>query len=236
MRVLLTGNKGFIGAQIENGLKSAQIDYKGMDKGDPIPEDRFDIILHFGARTLIRESAKYPYRYFEDNLDFTLRLLEKCRSDSTSIVFPTSGSVQEATNPYSLSKKQGEEWINLYHLIYGVNAYVLKLFNIYGETSQKGAVYLFCHAALNDKPVIIYGDGSHKRDFLYVGDLVRFVLEIVSGKVHPGNYQVGTGIPTSVKDLLSIVERISGRKLKVESDRHFSNNLKVKSRLSSKYL
>ncbi|MEM0133993.1 MAG: NAD-dependent epimerase/dehydratase family protein [Thermoplasmatales archaeon] len=216
MNILLTGNKGFIGTEIEKSLLRSGIKYTGMDQNERVPDDKFDIILHFGARTLIRESTKNPYGYFKDNVDFTLKILEKCRVDGSTIVFPTSGSVMEATNPYSLSKKQGEEWIRLYGKIYNVKSYILKLFNVYGETSKKGAVYLFCKAAVRDEEVKIFGDGNHKRDFIYVGDLVHFLLEIVNGRIQPGDYEIGTGRPVAVNELLSIVERISEKKLKVE--------------------
>ena len=216
MKVLLTGSKGFIGTQVGNWLASEKIKFTGMDAGDSIPEDKFDIVLHFGARTLIRKSKEFPYEYFLDNMDFTLRILEKCRRDGSSIVFPTSGSVMEATNPYSLSKKQGEEWVRMYSTLYGVRAYILKLFNIYGETSRKGAVYLFCNAAVNNETAIIYGDGSHLRDYVHVGDLVKFIASIVAGEISPGSYEIGTGVGTSVEGLLRIVEKVSGRKITVE--------------------
>ncbi|MEM0136455.1 MAG: SDR family oxidoreductase [Thermoplasmatales archaeon] len=216
MNVLLSGNKGFIGTQIWNWLESSQIPHKGFDEHEEIPADRFSIILHFGAQTLIRKSREMPYQYFLNNSDLTLRLLEKARKEDSIIVFPTSGSVMEATNPYSLSKKHGEEWVKLYGQMYGLKYYILKLFNIYGETSRKGAVYLFSKASIDHQPVVVFGDGTHKRDYTHVSDLVRFVASIVAGDVSAGQYAVGTGVGTSVLDLISIVERESGAKLVTE--------------------
>lgn len=215
MKVLLTGSRGFIGTQIAAGLERQQFDFVGIDKEDSIPEDKFDVILHFGARTLIRNSLKAPYEYFQDNLDLTLRILEKCRRDSSKIIFPTSGSVQEASNPYSLSKKQGEEWVKLYSRLFSVEIYVLKLFNIYGETSRKGAVYLFSNAALKHEEITLYGDGNHIRDFVCVDDLVNFVLSIAKNEIPPGSFEVGTGKGTSINQLIRIVERAVGYKLKI---------------------
>jgi nucleoside-diphosphate-sugar epimerase len=218
MKVLLSGNKGFIGTQIWNALAGTDYSYSGFDQGMPIPDERFDYILHFGARTLIRKSRELPYQYFLDNTDLTLRILEKARRDNSRIVFPTSGSVLEATNPYSLSKRNGEEWITLYSKMYGVQSYILKLFNIYGETSRKGAVYLFTKAALEDGRVTIFGNGTHVRDFTHVDDLIRFVMVILSGKISPGSYEVGTGVGTSVLDLLKIVEEVTGTRLSVKNE------------------
>ena len=213
MKVLLSGHKGFIGTQIFNWLKTSGYEFTGFDKDEKIPSDRFDIILNFGARTLIRKSKEFPYEYFLDNLDLTLKLLEKARKDDSVIVYPTSGSVMEPTNPYSLSKRQGEEWVKLYNKMYGVKFYVLKLYNIYGETSTKGAVYLFSKAAIKGEPAIIFGDGTHKRDYTHVSDLVRFVSLILSNNVEPGIYEVGTGVGTSVLELISMIEKECGTKL-----------------------
>ena len=145
-----------------------------------------------------------------------MQILEKCRHDDSAIVFPTSGSVSLPTNPYSLSKKNGEDWVNMYSKLYGVRSHILKLFNIYGEGSRKGAVYLFSKAALDNKPATIYGDGTHRRDFVYVKDLVNYIYEIINGKISSGIHEIGTGIGTSIMELISIVERVSHKKISLE--------------------
>jgi nucleoside-diphosphate-sugar epimerase len=216
MKILVTGNRGFIGTHISMLLSETNAAFTGIDKGDTIPKDRFDIILHFGARTLIRNSLQYPYEYFTDNEGYTMQILEKCRRDDSVIVFPTSGSVSLPTNPYSLSKKNGEDWVKMYTLLYGVKSHILKLFNIYGEGSRKGAVYLFSKAAAENKPAIVYGDGTHRRDFVYVKDLVNYIYEIINAKISTGVHEIGTGIGTSIMELISIIEKVSHKKIKVE--------------------
>ncbi len=107
-RILITGNKGFIGSVVDEDLRKKGYEIKGVDVEDPFPEEKFDIIFHFGARTLIRNSVKMPYEYFVDNLGLLMRYLEKARKDNSIIVFPTSGSTAKPTNPYSLAKKESE--------------------------------------------------------------------------------------------------------------------------------
>jgi len=214
MKILLTGYKGFIGTQIYKSLKESGFDIDGVDLGDLIPERKYDIILHFGARTLIRNSIKAPYEYFQDGLALTVKFLEKARLDNSVFVFPTSGSIDEPTNPYSLSKKEGLEWITLYKNLYSIKAVVLKLFNIYGETSRKGAVYLFTKAALTGEEIPVYGGGNQVRDFIHVNDLVKCIKNIVTGDVGPGEYEIGTGSGTSINDLIKMVESITGKKVK----------------------
>ena len=122
----------------------------------------------------------------------------------------------EPSYPYSLAKKQCTEWVKLYSSIFGVPSYTLKLFNVYGESSRKGAVYLFSNAALHDGNITLYGDGSHVRDFIHVSDLVRFVRLIVKGEIEPGTYECGTGAGTTVKQLIRVVEQVTGITLKIE--------------------
>lgn len=215
MEILLTGNRGFIGSHLSILLKNNNLNFFGIDKGDTIPKDRFDIILHFGARTLIRNSLEHPYEYFLDNEDFTMQILEKARRDESVIVFPTSGSVSLPTNPYSLTKKNSEEWVNMYSKLYGIKTHILKLFNIYGEGSRKGAVYLFCKAGVDNKPATVFGDGTHRRDFVYIKDLLKFVLEIIDGKINLGVHEIGTGIGTSINELISIIEMVLQKKIEL---------------------
>lgn len=219
MEILLTGYKGFIGTQIYKYLKESGYSVDGIDLGDDIPDKKYDVILHFGARTLIRNSIKAPYEYFQDGLALTVKFLEKARNDKALFVFPTSGSIDEPTNPYSLSKKNGVEWINLYKNLYSANSIILKLFNIYGETARKGAVYLFSKAALEGTEIPVYGGGNQIRDFIHVDDLVKCIIRIIEGDVGPGEYEIGTGIGTSINALIKKVETITGRKVKrIEQD------------------
>ena len=217
MNILVTGSRGFIGTEIvkclkENGFKPDEIDI-----GDqPNTEKKYDIILHFGARTLIRNSFSKPYEYFDDGLALTLKYLELARKHDALFLFPSSGSTAEPSNPYSLTKKQAVEWINLYRKLYSTKAIIFRLFNIYGTSARKGAVYLFTNAALKGETATIYGDGSHTRDYVNVLDLAKTVLEVVNGNIKPGDYEVGSGKGTSVNEVIKIVEQVTGRKLITE--------------------
>ena len=232
MHILVTGHKGFIGSIVYSNLRGKYGEVDGIDAGDPIPDRKYDYIIHLGARTLIRLSKDKPYEYFQDNLDLSMRILELARKHGSIVVYPTSGSESEATNPYSLAKKQVVEWIELYHNLYGLRRHVLKFYNIYGPTSRKGAVYLFCNAALSGEPVTVYGDGNHVRDFIHVNDVSRCIDLILEGKVQEGHHEIGTGKGTSVKELIGIVEKSTGVKLEVvhreyilpEADALFAKN------------
>lgn len=216
MKLLITGHKGFIGTVIHDYLKGRGYNLTGIDAGDELPDEKFDYIVHMGARTLIRLSKDKPYEYFRDNMDLSMKVLELARKYDSTVLYPTSGSVSEATNPYSLAKKQVVEWIELYHSLYGTKRHILKFYNIYGPSSRKGAVFLFCNAALKNEQVTIYGDGSHIRDFIHVDDVVRGIEDIVNGKIPEGSHEIGTGRGTSVKELLEKVEIATGKNIQVK--------------------
>lgn len=194
-----------------------RIAYGTFSRGEPIPTKRFDIILHFAARSSTRQSIQYPYEVFKDNNDLTVQLLEKARRDNSIFVYPTSATADAPSNPYSLSKLQGAEWVKMYTQLYGMKAFILKLFNVYGESNKKGAVYLFCSAALRGEKATVYGDGSQISDYIHVEDVVTFLEQILNGKMNPGEYELGTGVPTTVNSLVKLIEQLSGRSILVES-------------------
>ncbi|MEM0156611.1 MAG: NAD(P)-dependent oxidoreductase [Thermoplasmataceae archaeon] len=218
MKILVTGHRGFIGSQVYGTLCDQGYDVSGIDIGDQFIDRKYDYIVHMGARTLIRMSREKPYEYFDDNMVFSLRMLEYCRKNGSTFIFPTSGSVMEATNPYSLSKKQTVEWIELYHTMYGTRRHVMKFFNIYGPTSRKGAVFLFSKASLTGQEAVIYGDGNNVRDFIHVKDVVRAIRMIIDGKVEEGYHEIGSGVGTSVNDLLKLVEDVTGKKIRTHRE------------------
>ena len=214
MKVLVTGHRGFIGQQVFSELERAGFQVRGYDIDDKFPQEKFQGIVHLGARTLIRKSIEKPYEYFDDNLGLAMRFLEKARIDNSTFIFPTSGSVMEPTNPYSLSKRQITEWINLYGKLYNLKFHILKFYNVYGPTSRKGAVYLFTNASLRGEEAVVYGDGTHRRDFIHVRDVSKIIINTISGKYQEAELEVGTGVGTSVNDLIKIVEAETSRQVK----------------------
>lgn len=220
MNILITGYRGFIGSHIYNDLKSRNYNVYGYDLGDILEDIKYDVIIHMAARGLIRESKKHPYEYFIDDLKLTVKFLELARRDKSIFIFPSSGSISEATNPYSLSKKHSEGWIELYNKLYDMQYYILKFFNIYGPGSRKGAVYLFTKAAVNNEIATLYGDGSHRRDYVYIDDVVNLVNDIINNKIPAGKYEVGTGTSTSVHELIKKIEKITNNEIKINTSNY----------------
>jgi UDP-glucose 4-epimerase len=103
----------------------------------------------------------------------------------------------------------------------GVEAVALRLFNVYGPRQAADSPYAsvvakFCQAATRGTPVILFGDGSHTRDFVYVGDVAEaFDRAATSARAMGQVMNVGSGVETSIADLIRIVGELRGRPLEV---------------------
>lgn len=214
MRILVTGYKGFIGSKIYDSLKNINdknINVYGLEISEPFPEVKYDIIYHFGGKTLLRESLKEPHEYFEQNVNFTAKLLEKARKDDSIFIFPTTGS-SKAENPYSISKAISELWIKMYSDLYGIKGALYRLYNVYG--GKKGAVYLFLKSAVEGNAITLYNRGENLRDYIYVDDVVNYILHDKHNEKIMVKH-VGTGIGTSTLQLVHKIEDFIGHKVEI---------------------
>ena len=242
MKILVTGHRGFIGRYIYNYLESNGYEVYWYDLGDKLEDIKYDYIVHMVSKALIRLSTEYPYEYYKDGLGFTMKFLELARKNYSRFIFPSSVSILNPTNPYSLGKKNAVEWIKLYSKLYDMDYFILKFYNIYGENARKGAVYLFSKVALNNGTATVYGDGTHVRDYLYVGDVVKFVDNIINNRITPGEYEVGSGTGTSVNELIKLIESTTKKKIEYvkkeyiveESDNLVAQNAIIKDPLPLK--
>jgi len=92
----------------------------------------------------------------------------------------------------------------------------LRFSNIYGPYSahKKSAVAAFIKNVIREEALVVYGDGTQQRDYLYVGDLVRGI-EAALGRQLGGAYQLGSGHPTTLRTLIETLKRVSGRDFRV---------------------
>jgi UDP-glucose 4-epimerase len=184
-----------------------------------------EYIFHFGGLGDIVPSIERPLDYMRANVDGTLAVLEAARhAGIVRLVYAASSSCYGAQPdvptpesaridteyPYALSKYIGElavlHWANVYKL----SANSIRIFNAYGPrvrtTGVYGAVFgVFLAQKFRGKPLTIVGDGSQRRDFIYVTDVARaFVLAAVcpcSGEV----FNIGGGAPQSINRLADLI-------------------------------
>ncbi len=193
--------------------------------------DSSEVVVHLAAMSGVMDSVADPAACFATNVEGTFRLLDMARrcgikqfvnaSTGGAILGEVAPPISEAMapmplSPYGASKLATEGFCSAYLGSYGLRCLSLRFSNIYGPHSahKKSVVAAFIKRALRDEPLIVYGDGTQQRDYLYVGDLVRGIAAgIACGAT--GTFQLGSGRPTALLTLIQALEAISGRRFEV---------------------
>ena len=192
-------------------------------------ENGIDGVIHLAGLTGVRASLRDPTAYFDHNLNGTSVLLEAMRRAGVNrFVFASSSSVygertadpfsetdrtDKPVSPYALSKRAAELLCYQHHLLYGLSAYCLRLFTVYGPGQRPDmALSRFVDQLMTGQPLTLYGDGRSRRDYTYVGDVVTGIeraIECVDG------YElinIGSANPISLADVVSLLEQLTGRR------------------------
>lgn len=178
-------------------------------------------VFHCAALPNVQYSIDYPVSSNTANVDSIINVLECIKKNSVEkIIYSGSCSVygdakniptneQEDINPlspYALQKYIGEEYCYLYNKIYGIKYCILRYFNVYGERmSTKGAyvsvISRFIQSFKNKFPLNIVNDGSQKRDFIYVKDVVSANLLAAYTDISDCIFNIGNGVNYSVNEI-----------------------------------
>ena len=221
-------------AQLEKskGWSFHYADVCGLDHLRKIFNTPFDAVIHLAARAGVRPSVENPGQFLKDNLSSTLNLLELCREyGSGKFVLASSSSLygscqsapydEEAStdrplSPYAASKKAAELMCYSYHHLHKIDVSVLRYFTVYGPAGRPDmSLFRFVQWITEGRKVVVYGDGSQSRDFTYVGDIVRGTVAALK----PLGYEVinlGSDEPVVLKDAISLVEELVGKKANLE--------------------
>jgi UDP-glucose 4-epimerase len=193
--------------------------------------DGSEVVVHLAAVSGVMDSVADPAACFATNVEGTFRLLEMARccsikqfvnaSTGGAILGEVAPPISEAMapmplSPYGASKLATEGFCSAYFGSYGLRCLSLRFSNIYGPHSahKKSVVAAFVKRTLNDEPLVVYGDGTQQRDYLYVGDLVRGIAAAIDrGAI--GTFQLGSGRPSSLLALIQALETTCGHKLEV---------------------
>jgi UDP-glucose 4-epimerase len=115
-------------------------------------------------------------------------------------------------SPYGVSKYCAEQYIEYFHRMYGLETVILRYANVYGPrqdpSGEAGVVGIFARRILLGQPCIVYGDGEQTRDFVFVDDVAQANILAMQGP--PGTFNIGTGVETSLNQLLAAFERVVG--------------------------
>jgi dTDP-glucose 4,6-dehydratase len=187
-----------------------------------------DVVVHFGAKTFVDYSIRDPSPFIQSNVVGTYKILEEVRKSrsvekyvqiSTDEVY---GSILEGkykedsrpnpTNPYAATKMGADMLVLSYHNSYGLKTIITRTENNYGEYQGAEKVFpVFVKKALQDKPLPVYGDGQHKRMWLYVEDHCSAIMHLLEHGSWGEIYHVAGEHELANIDLAKKISRLVGR-------------------------
>lgn len=189
-------------------------------------------VIHLAARAGVRPSIKDPVLYHDVNINGTLNILKCARSTcAENVVFASSSSVYGGcTNipfredqwplypisPYAATKLGGENLCRYYHEQHGLNITCLRFFTVYGHSGRPDmAPYLFTDAIYKGEPIRRFGDGTTKRDYTYVSDIVDGVMSAIKKPLGYEIINLGNNKPVALNDFIGTIENLLGKKAKI---------------------
>jgi UDP-glucose 4-epimerase len=194
-----------------------------------------DVVFHLAAGTGVVPSIEDPFADFDLNARGTLSALWAARkAGAARLVFSSSNaplgagaypaSEEKPTaplSPYGASKAAGEAYCSAFHGAYGFGAVAVRFSNAYGPRSahKSNVIPLFIRRLLEDEELVVYGDGTQTRDFVFVTDLAEgLVLAAETDGAGGEVFQLASGVETSVNDLVGLLGQVSGREPRVRRE------------------
>jgi UDP-glucuronate 4-epimerase len=194
----------------------------------------YDVVVHLAAKAGVRPSIEDPQAYQAVNVGGTQNLLELAKKwEVPQFVFASSSSVYgtnsdvpwseednvlQPISPYASSKVSGEMMGHVYSHLYDLRFVATRLFTVYGPRQRPDlAMHKFARLMMDGEPIPVYGDGSTRRDYTYVGDIVDGLRAAM--EYDDASYQIinlGSGQPITLTEMIDTLEEV----LRIQADRH----------------
>ena len=194
-----------------------------------------EIVFHYVGTTLPQTSMENLAYDIETNVLAGVRLLEAClKNDVKRIIFSSSGGTvygvpqktpipeDHPTDPicsYGVTKLAIEKYIALFNRLHGLDCRVIRYANPYGPRQRihasQGAVAVFLGNVLENQPITIWGDGTVKRDYVYVRDAADATVRLATEEHPAGIYNVGSERAASLNKLVDTIKKVTGRNVEV---------------------
>ena len=207
-----------------------EMDIRSPQLGEVFERERPQVVNHHAAQMSVRISVAQPLFDAGVNVLGSLNLLECARRFGIErfIYISSGGAVYgepvylpcdenhpvDPICPYGVSKHTVEHYLHLYRVNYGLSFVVLRYPNVYGPRQdprgEAGVVAIFAGRMLGGEPVVIYGDGTQQRDFVYVADCAQANLLALDPDREPGIYNLGSGRGTSINEIFEAMAAITG--------------------------
>jgi UDP-glucuronate 4-epimerase len=215
--------------------KNFQFVNNNLSDEDSLNElNNFDIVYHMGARAGVRQSFKDPLSYIKDNTIATTNVANFCKNNniqkmilaSTSSIYGNSGDkemvedLDEKINPpsiYASTKLSGETLAKTILSSHDTNLIITRFFTVYGPYGRPDmSILRFIHWIMENKEVIIFGDGEQRRSFTYVDDVVKLLLKVQNCD-NSETFNVGNNKTSSLNEVIKIIEKFSNKEARVNN-------------------
>ena len=190
----------------------------------------FDAIVHLAARAGVRPSLEQPKLYAETNINGTLNLLDLAKEFGVKqFVFGSSSSVYGARcdvpfseedkisqpiSPYAATKIAGEMLCHTYSHLYDIRTVCLRFFTVYGACQRPDlAIHKFARLISNDQPIPVFGDGTTRRDYTYIDDIIQGVCGAIGYEdSNHAIFNLGESQTVELQELITLLEENLGKK------------------------
>ena len=206
-------------------------DREAMDR--VFGENSFDLVFNPAAMAGVRPSLLDPMLYEDVNVRGYMNLLELCKKygvkkfvqassssvygNNKEVPFKETAIVDFAISPYAATKKSCEVMGHVYHKLYNIDMVQLRFFTVYGPKQRPDlAIHKFTKMILEDKPIPFYGDGTTKRDYTYIDDIVDGILKSMNYLFNNEDvyeiFNLGESHVVSLKEMVETIENALGKK------------------------
>lgn len=195
-----------------------------------------DILIHLACTTVTHTAENNRQKDIQDNIVGTINLLDVCvEKKIKKIIFASSGGTVygeidydrpsketdciRPVSAYGIMKATIENYMRLYNKLYNLPYIIVRISNPYPRLqfskSKPGAVDIFLDSFINGKEINVFGDGKSERDYIFIDDLINFIISITEKRILNETFNAGSGKSTSIESLLKIVESVTGKKTKI---------------------
>ena len=208
-----------------------EADIRDVESLRPVfDQNEFDVIVHLAARAGVRPSLKEPKLYAETNINGTLNLLELARDygikqfvfgssssvygENEKLPFAESDPVFNPISPYAATKAAGELICHTYSHLFDIRTVCLRFFTVYGPRQRPDlAIHKFSKRIWDGDPISVFGDGSTRRDYTYVDDIISGVRSAMDydASMHEV-FNLGESETTELSRLIELLENNLGKK------------------------
>ena len=221
-------------AAVKNDVPVFQMDLRDNNAVRGVfHREKFDAIAHLAARAGVRPSIAQPQLYYDSNVNGTLHLLDAARTAGIErFIFASSSSVYgictdvpfsedfhltQTISPYAATKIAGEFLCSTFSHLYQMRVVALRFFTVYGARQRPDlAIHQFTRKILADQPIDQFGDGTTRRDYTYIDDIIQGAVAALNyDGARWDIFNLGESETVPLKDLIEAIETAVGKKAKI---------------------